>query len=309
MNKHIFNIRVFEPSQAWMSNRQICCEDIKDMLNPRYIWIWKLLFASSDVNMIRICFVYSVFHFRWNPFARKSRGILGVIKAQAKRNRVVSKHGRINVYRKTEDNENQHRFEKQNTFSLSLFYSVQTFTTSVSNIVYVNHNSDLSDRNCYLHTYVGWVESKPTLLEAFYQPLQPFTNPLTPHLSLFVLMRVPNFWVVVSKYFYRYLKDFFTSMIDLAWTWTLLWFCAAFYLSWLVFSVVWFLFLLMRVSQIFSVCLISGLVPDCPGPRWPGPRGPWPWCHQSLCRECQGLHIRISVQPRDAAHNRVKCDK
>ena len=99
--------------------------------------------------------VYPIFYSRWNPFARKSRGILGVIKAQAKRNRVVSKHGRINVYRKTEDNENQHRFEKQNTFSLSLFYSVQTFTTSVSNIVYVNHNSDLSDRNCYLHTYVG----------------------------------------------------------------------------------------------------------------------------------------------------------
>ena len=30
-------------------------------------------------------------------------------------------------------------------------------------------------------------------------------------------------------------------MIDLAWSWTLLWFCAAFYLSWLVFSAVWFL--------------------------------------------------------------------
>ena len=41
--------------------------------------------------------------------------------------------------------------------------------------------------------------------------------------------------------FYRYLKDFFTSMIDLAWSWTLLWFCTAFYLSWLIFSVVWFL--------------------------------------------------------------------
>jgi len=40
---------------------------------------------------------------------------------------------------------------------------------------------------------------------------------------------------------HRYLKDFFTSMIDLAWSWTLLWFCAAFYLSWLIFSAVWFL--------------------------------------------------------------------
>ena len=46
---------------------------------------------------------------RWNPFARKSRGLLGVIKAQTKKNRVVSKHGRINVYRVHEDNENNHR--------------------------------------------------------------------------------------------------------------------------------------------------------------------------------------------------------
>ncbi len=64
--------------------------------------------------------VYSIFYSRWNPFARKSRGILGVIKAQAKRNRVVSKHGRINVYRKTEDNENQHRFAKHSIFILPL---------------------------------------------------------------------------------------------------------------------------------------------------------------------------------------------
>ena len=76
--------------------------------------------------MINVLFLF----FRWNPFARKSRGILGVIKgksptfwrskrlnsgstgnlsAQTKKNRVVSKHGRINVHRKTEDKENQHR--------------------------------------------------------------------------------------------------------------------------------------------------------------------------------------------------------
>jgi len=84
---------------------------------------------------------------KWNPFARKSRGILGVIKAQTKKNRVVSKHGRINVYRKPEDNEEKH----------------------------------------------------------------------------------------------RYLKDFFTSMIDLTWSKTLLFFGASFYFSWLVFSIVWYL--------------------------------------------------------------------
>ena len=52
---------------------------------------------------------------------------------------------------------------------------------------------------------------------------------------------------------YRYLKDFFTSMIDLAWSWTLLWFCTAFYLSWLIFSVVWFLIALAHGDQLISV--------------------------------------------------------
>ena len=42
-----------------------------------------------------------------------------------------------------------------------------------------------------------------------------------------------------TLYYCRYLKDFFTSMIDLAWSWTLLSFCASFYVSWLVFSLVW----------------------------------------------------------------------
>ena len=32
------------------------------------------------------------------------------LSAQTKKNRVVSKHGRINVHRKTEDKENQHRY-------------------------------------------------------------------------------------------------------------------------------------------------------------------------------------------------------
>lgn len=52
--------------------------------------------------------------------------------------------------------------------------------------------------------------------------------------------------------------------------------------------------------------ILRGLVPHRPGSRWPGPQGPWP---QSLCRKCQRLHIRISVQPRDAAHNWVSYDK
>ena len=86
--------------------------------------------------MINIIFLF----FRWNPFARKSRGILGVIKgkspkfrhdgltgklsAQTKKNRVVSKHGRINVHRKTEDKENQHRqdfFKKRKKLKRFIF--------------------------------------------------------------------------------------------------------------------------------------------------------------------------------------------
>ena len=56
-------------------------------------------------------YINHILNFRWNPFARKSQGILGVIKAQTKKNIVVSKHGRINVYRKTEDSENKYRYE------------------------------------------------------------------------------------------------------------------------------------------------------------------------------------------------------
>jgi len=44
---------------------------------------------------------------RWNPFARKS-GIFGVIHAHSKRNRVVSKHGKLNTFRRPEENEEKH---------------------------------------------------------------------------------------------------------------------------------------------------------------------------------------------------------
>ena len=40
---------------------------------------------------------------RWNPFAKKY-GIFGVIHAHSKRNRVVSKHGKLNTYRKPDEN-------------------------------------------------------------------------------------------------------------------------------------------------------------------------------------------------------------
>ena len=86
---------------------------------------------------------------RWNPFARRF-GILGVIHAHSKRNRVVSKHGRLNTYRRAEENQESHRF----------------------------------------------------------------------------------------------LKDFFTSMIDLPWSWTLLSFATSFIISWVVFAGIWYLVVL-----------------------------------------------------------------
>merc|ERR1719228_1436193 len=39
---------------------------------------------------------------KWNPF-RKTSGIMNVMHAQSKRNRMVSKHGRINTYNRSTD--------------------------------------------------------------------------------------------------------------------------------------------------------------------------------------------------------------
>jgi len=81
---------------------------------------------------------------RWNPFRKKS-GIMSVMHVQSKRNRLVSKHGKINTY---------------------------------------NRGTDQQE---------------------------------------------------------RLLKDFFTSMIDLSWFWTIFCFSASFFISWLFFGVIWYL--------------------------------------------------------------------
>jgi len=39
---------------------------------------------------------------------------------------------------------------------------------------------------------------------------------------------------------HRLLKDFFTSMIDLSWSWTLFSFAASFYISWVIFAAIWY---------------------------------------------------------------------
>ena len=51
---------------------------------------------------------YIYIFFRWNPFRKKS-GIMGVLYAQSKRNRVVSKHGKLNTFVRPDEKEEQHR--------------------------------------------------------------------------------------------------------------------------------------------------------------------------------------------------------
>ena len=46
----------------------------------------------------------------WNPFRKKS-GILNVIHAQSKRNRIVSKHGRVNTYVRNDKEVDPSRFD------------------------------------------------------------------------------------------------------------------------------------------------------------------------------------------------------
>ncbi|XP_023343757.1 inward rectifier potassium channel irk-1 [Eurytemora carolleeae] len=107
--------------------------------------------ATPPTTSVRPFSASGLAHHIWNPFKKKS-GILGVIYAQAKRNRVVSKHGKLNTFRRPDETEDNH----------------------------------------------------------------------------------------------RYLKDFFISMIDFPWSWTLLGFGASFLLSWLMFATLWYLILILN---------------------------------------------------------------
>ena len=116
---------------------------------------------------------------RWNPLRKKS-GLMSVMHAQTKKGRVVSKHGRINTFRRKEE---------------------------------VRHDKHRSSDETYYET-------------------------------IFAL-------------FYRYLKDFFTSMIELSWSWTLFSFAASFFISWLGFAVAWYLFLLAFVADVYPCKVLS----------------------------------------------------
>jgi len=71
-------------------------------------------------------------HRRWNPFRKKS-GIMGVIYAQSKRNRVVSKHGRLNTFVRPDEKEEQHRYLKDFFISMiDLSWSLTLFSFAAS---------------------------------------------------------------------------------------------------------------------------------------------------------------------------------
>ena len=52
--------------------------------------------------------------------------------------------------------------------------------------------------------------------------------------------------MLALKIRFRFLKDFFTSMIDLPWSWTLLSFAASFFVSWFLFAGIWYLVILLH---------------------------------------------------------------
>jgi len=69
---------------------------------------------------------------RWNPF-RKTSGILGVMHAQTKKGRLVSKHGRINTFSRAEEVHDRHRLYKDFfTSMLELAWSWTFFSFAVS---------------------------------------------------------------------------------------------------------------------------------------------------------------------------------
>ena len=95
--------------------------------------------------------------------------------AQSKKNRVVSKHGRVNTVKKSDEAQEAHRYDIKYLVFFSDFFSISL------------------------------------------------------------------------------LKDFFTSMVDLTWSWTLFSFAASFYISWLVFAVLWYLLVLLH-GKFFGLC-------------------------------------------------------
>ena len=68
------------------------------------------------------------------------------------------------------------------------------------------------------------------------------------HAELLILTCI--YWYVC-----RYLKDFFISMIDMSWSLTLCSFAASFFISWLLFAIIWYFVVLhhgeLNIKEIF----------------------------------------------------------
>ena len=83
------------------------CSDGNDIL-PNYLGkpiqaVVKNKYAQQNWENYFICST------RWNPLSNKS-GLMGVLHAQTKKNRVVSKHGRVNTVKKSDEVQEHHRF-------------------------------------------------------------------------------------------------------------------------------------------------------------------------------------------------------
>ena len=103
-----------------------------------------------------------LFHFRWNPFRKKS-GIMGVLYAQSKRNRVVSKHGKLNTFVRPDEKDEQHRwkFYKQAKAFLQKFQ-----VWFVLFLFYCEVNESWHSANTIIeskHQYKDWREGKENI--------------------------------------------------------------------------------------------------------------------------------------------------
>ena len=87
------------------------CDPAVEILTPNFFGrpLESMIDSTRYASTIHICHNPEQYVCRkWNPFHKKC-AILGVMKAISKRNRVVSKHGHVNTYRKEEDTNQNHR--------------------------------------------------------------------------------------------------------------------------------------------------------------------------------------------------------
>ena len=99
---HFFVLKFIPAINANLSIVQNLFNFKKEISCPNLQYLKATLECTSNQIILKFC------QFRWNPFRKKS-GIMGVIYAQSKRNRVVSKHGRLNTFVRPDEKEEQHR--------------------------------------------------------------------------------------------------------------------------------------------------------------------------------------------------------